>query len=170
MTHACVPSAAFTGGDVARVGDESAGSPGADINPNARNAASPPPDRFDVLPATAQVAFQQADYAAWNVWSSLSSRPLLPFKYQHIGDMMVLGKTDAAVALPVGDATLDGPLAAALRRAAYLYRMPTNEHRAKLATSWLEQGAELAAKEAPGILKSLGVPLPDFLAPNNNRP
>ena len=33
-----------------------------------------------------------------------------------------------------------------------------------------EQGAELAAKEAPGILKSLGVPLPDFLAPNNNRP
>ena len=113
---------------------------------------------------------QQADYAAWNVWSSLSSRPLLPFKYQHIGDMMVLGKTDAAVALPVGDATLDGPIAAALRRAAYLYRMPTNEHRAKLATSWLEQGAELAAKEAPGILKSLGVPLPDFLAPNNNRP
>ena len=62
------------------------------------------------------------------------------------------------------------PLAAALRRAAYLYRMPTNEHRAKLATSWLEQGAELAAKEAPGILKSLGVPLPAFLAPNNNRP
>ena len=59
---------------------------------------------------------------------------------------------------------------AALRRAAYLYRMPTNEHRAKLATSWLEQGAELAAKEGPGILKSLGVPLPDFLAPNNNRP
>ena len=160
----------FAVGDVARVGDESAGSPGADINPNARNAASPPPDRFDVLPATAQVAFQQADYAAWNVWSSLSSRPLLPFKYQHIGDMMVLGKTEAAVALPVGDATLDGPIAAALRRAAYLYRMPTNEHRAKLATSWLEQGAELAAKEAPGILKSLGVPLPDFLAPNNNRP
>ena len=79
-------------------------------------------------------------------------------------------RTEAAVALPVGDATLDGPIAAALRRAAYLYRMPTNEHRAKLATSWLEQGAELAAKEAPGILKSLGVPLPDFLAPNNNRP
>ena len=161
----------FAVGDVARVWDSpSAGFPGGDAPTTTPNAASPPPDRFDVLPATAQVAFQQADYAAWNVWSSLSSRPLLPFKYQHIGDMMVLGKTDAAVALPVGDATLDGPIAAALRRAAYLYRMPTNEHRAKLATSWLEQGAELAAKEAPGILKSLGVPLPDFLAPNNNRP
>ena len=162
----------FAVGDVARVWDStSAGLPEGGDAPNTfQNAAAPPPDRFDVLPATAQVAFQQADYAAWNVWSSLSSRPLLPFKYQHIGDMMVLGKTDAAVALPVGDATLDGPIAAALRRAAYLYRMPTNEHRAKLATSWLEQGAELAAKEAPGILKSLGVPLPDFLAPNNNRP
>ena len=162
----------FAVGDVARVGDESAGFPGPRDrpNPNARNAAAPPPNRFDVLPATAQVAFQQADYAAWNVWSSLSSRPLLPFKYQHIGDMMVLGKTDAAVALPVGDATLDGPIAAALRRVAYLYRMPTDEHRAKLAMSWLEQGAEFAAKEAPGILESLGVPLPDFLAPKNNRP
>ena len=162
----------FAVGDVARVWDStSAGFTEGGNAPNTfQNAALPPPDRFDVLPATAQVAFQQADYAAWNVWSSLSSRPLLPFKYQHIGDMMVLGKTDAAVALPVGDATLDGPIAAALRRAAYLYRMPTNEHRAKLATSWLEQGAELAAKEAPGILKSLGVPLPGFLAPNNNRP
>ena len=130
----------FAVGDVARVWDStSAGFTEGGNAPNTfQNAALPPPDRFDVLPATAQVAFQQSDYAAWNVWSSLSSRPLLPFKYQHIGDMMVLGKTDAAVALPVGDATLDGPLAAALRRAAYLYRMPTNEHRAKLATSWLE--------------------------------
>ena len=153
----------FAVGDVARLSDDSSSDA---RTGNDAYVASPPPARFDVLPATAQVAFQQADYAAWNVWSSLSSRPLLPFKYQHIGDMMVLGKTDAAVALPVGDATLDGPVAALLRRAAYLYRMPTNEHRAKLATSWLEQGAEFAAKEGPGILKSLGVPVPDFLAPN----
>lgn len=32
-------------------------------------------------PATAQVAFQQADYAAWNVWSAINNRPLLPFRY-----------------------------------------------------------------------------------------
>lgn len=79
------------------------------------------------------------------------------------GDMMVLGKTEAAVALPVGDATLDGPLAALLRRAAYLYRMPTNEHRAKLATNWLQQSAQFAAEEGPGIMKRLGVPVPDFV-------
>jgi NADH dehydrogenase FAD-containing subunit len=56
-------------------------------------------------------------------WASINTRPLLPFKYQHLGDMMVLGKVDAAVALPVGDATVSGPLAALLRRATYLYRM-----------------------------------------------
>lgn len=32
------------------------------------------------LPATAQVAFQQADYAAWNVWASINGRELLPFR------------------------------------------------------------------------------------------
>ena len=84
----------------------------------------------------------------------------MPFRYQHIGDMMVLGKTDAAVALPLGDATVDGPIAALLRRAAYLYRMPTDAHRAKLAGSWLEQSAKFAAEEGPDILRKLGVPLP----------
>ncbi|KAL3147686.1 hypothetical protein ABBQ32_002435 [Trebouxia sp. C0010 RCD-2024] len=43
------------------------------------------------IPPTAQVAFQQADYVAWNLWSSINARPLLPFKYQHLGDMMSLG-------------------------------------------------------------------------------
>ena len=42
--------------------------------------------------AVVQVAFQQADYVAWNVWSAINGRPLLPFKYQHLGDMMSLGK------------------------------------------------------------------------------
>ena len=36
------------------------------------------------IPSTAQVAFQQADYAAWNIWSAVNARPLLPFKYQHL--------------------------------------------------------------------------------------
>eukprot|EP00884_Botryococcus_braunii_P005334 jgi/Botrbrau1/14801/Bobra.105_1s0013.1 len=52
-------------------------------------------------PSTAQVAFQQADYVAWNLWASINGRPLLPFKYQHLGDMMSLGKASGAVTLPV---------------------------------------------------------------------
>ena len=88
------------------------------------------------LPSTAQVAFQQADYCAWNIWSSLNRQPLLPFKYQHLGDMMTLGKTDAAVTFPFDLGTLDGAAGTLLRRAAYVYRQPTLEHGLKVALSW----------------------------------
>lgn len=57
-----------------------------------------------------QVAFQQADYVAWNLWASINGRPLLPFKYQHLGDMMSLGRARGAVTLPL-------PLAPPLRQA-----------------------------------------------------
>ena len=62
---------------------------------------------------------------------------------------MVLGKAAAAVALPVGDATVDGPAAALLRRAAYLYGMPTNEHRVKVGVSWAQKAMETVAAEGP---------------------
>lgn len=120
---------------------------------------------------TAQVAFQQADYAAWNVWAAIAGRPALPFKYQHLGAMMSLGAGDGAVTLPVGlparaaaavaasplapllDAagvrlsdptgvTLAGPLGAALRRAAYWYRQPTGGQRAAVGAAWLDAAAK----------------------------
>ena len=53
------------------------------------------------------MAFQAADYVGWNIWAAINRRPLLPFKYQHLGDMMALGTVDAAVAFPL-DLTLDG--------------------------------------------------------------
>lgn len=58
-----------------------------------------------------QVAFQQADYVAWNLWACINKRPLLPFKYQHLGDMMSLGRTSGAVTLPI-------PVAPPLQQAA----------------------------------------------------
>ena len=42
-----------------------------------------------------QVALQQADYVAWNIWAKINGRPLLPFKYQHLGDLMSLGRGGA---------------------------------------------------------------------------
>jgi NADH dehydrogenase len=39
----------------------------------------------NALPATAQVAFQQSDYCAWNLWASATNRPLLSFRYQPLG-------------------------------------------------------------------------------------
>ena len=48
--------------------------------------------RVSELTKFLQVAFQQADYAAWNIWAAIHNRALLPFRYQHLGDMMSLGE------------------------------------------------------------------------------
>lgn len=87
------------------------------------------------VPATAQAAFQQADYAGWNIWASLTNRPLLPFRYQHLGEVMTLG-TNNATFTGLG-LKLDGTLAYVARRLAYLYRMPTLNHQLKVGFNWL---------------------------------
>ena len=111
-----------------------------------------------------------ADYAAWNVWSSMCGRVPLPFRYQHLGDMMVLGRAAAAVALPVGDVTLDGVPAAALRRLAYLYRMPTNEHRLAVGVHWISKAASAAATDPSRFLLDLGLPVPPGVFPPSSAP
>lgn len=87
--------------------------------------------------STAQSAFQQADYAGWNIWASLTDRPLLPFRYQHLGEMMTLGTNNAT--LTGMGLKLDGPLAHVARRLAYLYRMPTFAHQLRVGTNWIAQ-------------------------------
>ncbi|NJL19818.1 MAG: NAD(P)/FAD-dependent oxidoreductase [Leptolyngbyaceae cyanobacterium SM1_3_5] len=97
-----------------------------------------------LVPGTAQAAFQQAEYCGWNVWASLSAteglrstRPLLPFRYQYLGEMMTLG-TDDATFSGLG-IKLDGQLAYVARRLAYLYRMPTFDHQLKVGLNWIAQ-------------------------------
>jgi NADH dehydrogenase len=96
-----------------------------------------------LVPTTAQAAFQQADYVAWNIWasgstdpaSSTGNRPLLPFRYVNLGEMMTLGTENATLAgLGV---QLDGPLAHIARRLIYLYRLPTWEHQLKVGFNWM---------------------------------
>ncbi|XP_020595969.1 alternative NAD(P)H-ubiquinone oxidoreductase C1, chloroplastic/mitochondrial [Phalaenopsis equestris] len=95
-----------------------------------------------LLPATAQVAFQQADFAGWNLWASINDRPLLPFRFQYLGEMMTLGRNDAAFSPSfIEGLTLDGPIGHTARKLAYLLRMPTNEHRLKVGISWLAKSA-----------------------------
>lgn len=104
------------------------------------------------LPATAQVAFQQADYCAWNVWASIRGKPLLPFRYQHLGTMMSLGGDDASVVFPIGDVVVNGPAAVALRKAAYAYRMPTDMQRLRVAAGLLVRPLiDLLARPAGGM-------------------
>ncbi|MEO1592560.1 MAG: NAD(P)/FAD-dependent oxidoreductase [Cyanobacteria bacterium J06632_22] len=91
----------------------------------------------NAVPPTAQAALQQADYAAWNIWASLSDRPLLPFRYQHLGEMMTLG-SESATLTGLG-VKLDGLPAHLLRRLTYLYRMPTFEHQMRVGLNWISQ-------------------------------
>ncbi|HIK36316.1 MULTISPECIES: NAD(P)/FAD-dependent oxidoreductase [unclassified Thermosynechococcus] len=99
------------------------------------DAADAVDEQGQAIPHTAQAAFQEADYAAWNLWASLSDRPLLPCRYSHLGEMLTLG-TDRAALAGLG-LTLDGPLAYLARRLAYLYRMPTLEHQLKVGLNWM---------------------------------
>ena len=89
----------------------------------------------NALPATAQVALQQADYCAWNLWASSVGRPLLPFRYQPLGEMLALG-IDGATISGLG-VELDGLFAYLLRRLVYLYRLPTFSHQLTVGAHWL---------------------------------
>ncbi|ESA36259.1 nadh fad-containing subunit [Leptolyngbya sp. Heron Island J] len=91
----------------------------------------------NMVPTTAQAALQQADYTAWNIWGALTGRPPLPFRYQHLGEMMTLG-SDSATLAGLG-LKLDGTAAHIARRLTYLYRMPTFEHQLRVGLNWISQ-------------------------------
>ena len=94
------------------------------------------------VPTTAQAAFQQADCVGWNIWASLGDRPLLPFRYQHLGEMVSLG-IDSATLTGVG-VKLEGTPAYLARRLAYLYRMPTLEHQVRVGLNWVTRPLQKA--------------------------
>lgn len=87
------------------------------------------------VPASAQVAFQQSDFAAWNIWAALSDRPLLSFRYQNTGEMLILGTQEAT--LSSMGVQLNGQLAYTLRRLIYLYRMPNLNHQLRVGVNWI---------------------------------
>lgn len=89
------------------------------------------------VPTTAQAALQQSDYCAWNIWASATDRPLLPFRYQHLGELMALG-TNSATITSLG-VKFDGPFAYLARRLVYLYRMPTLKHRLNVGLNWITE-------------------------------
>ncbi|AFY72993.1 NADH dehydrogenase, FAD-containing subunit [Synechococcus sp. PCC 7502] len=91
-----------------------------------------------ILPATAQVAFQQAQYCARNVWASLNQHALIPFTYLALGEFMSLGKDNAAMSI-FGQFGVEGVPALIARRLAYLLRMPTFQHQVKVGFNWLSR-------------------------------
>ncbi len=83
------------------------------------------------LPKTAQVAIQQADFCAWNIWATINNKPLLPFRYMALGEMLSLGEDEATISgLGIN---LEGTLGYLIRRLVYLYRLPTLKHQMSVA-------------------------------------
>jgi demethylphylloquinone reductase len=86
-------------------------------------------------PLSAQVAYQQADFCAWNLWASIHHRPLLEFRYFELGTLISLGTTQAAASI-MGYG-LSGSAAHVLRRLVYLGRMPNSKHQWQVGVNWL---------------------------------
>lgn len=82
------------------------------------------------LPATAQVAYQQASRAAKNIWASINNKRLRPFRYLHLGEMITLGLNTAAISS--FGISLSGSLAALVRLGVYIQRLPTLSHKFKV--------------------------------------
>ncbi|MCT0231307.1 FAD-dependent oxidoreductase [Synechococcus sp. CS-1324] len=87
------------------------------------------------LPATAQVAIQQADHLAGNLQRSLAGDPLEPFFWQDLGEMISLGVGEAS--LTGLGLTLAGQTAYRLRQLTYLSRLPGRSHQLRVAAGWL---------------------------------
>jgi len=87
------------------------------------------------LPATAQVAFQQADCLAANLIGAEQGEPLTPFVFNDLGEMLSLGIGEAS--LTANGITLAGRAAFQLRRLAYLTRLPGAGHQLRVAAGWL---------------------------------
>jgi len=89
------------------------------------------------LPTTAQVAFQQAPVVAANLLRSLRGEPLETFRWNDLGEMLSLGRGEAA--LTGAGFTLAGPAAYQIRRLAYLARLPRLSHQMRVAAGWLAE-------------------------------
>ena len=87
------------------------------------------------LPATAQVAYQQAELLAGNLRKALAGEPLEAFHWNDLGEMLGLGIGQASIT-GMG-LTLAGPAAHQIRRLGYLARLPGLGHQLKVAAGWL---------------------------------
>ena len=95
------------------------------------------------LPQLAQVAVLQAPALARNLVHLLRDEPLVPYVHQPKGDLVALGRTDAAAQLrrmfgvAVGDHVFGGLLAWSVWRVNYLTQLLGVRNRATLILEWI---------------------------------
>ncbi|MFQ4135556.1 NAD(P)/FAD-dependent oxidoreductase [Nodosilinea sp. PGN35] len=86
-------------------------------------------------PTTAQAAYQAGPAVAYNLLALIANRPLRPFVYNHLGDMLTLGQGEAVVC--GFGLCITGRLGGVSRRWAYWLRLPTHAHRWRVLKHWL---------------------------------
>jgi NADH:ubiquinone reductase (non-electrogenic) len=102
------------------------------------------------MPATAQVAYQQASCAAHNIAATIESKTLKPFKYLHLGDMLTLGRRSAIVSSY--GLNISGQLGGIIRRLAYIFRLPTMRHRLQVLRNLLQKVCLKVSRFFRGLL------------------
>ncbi|TVQ46368.1 MAG: NAD(P)/FAD-dependent oxidoreductase [Gloeocapsa sp. DLM2.Bin57] len=80
-----------------------------------------------IIPQTAQAAYQAANCVAVNLQAQILGKPLKTFRYLHLGDMLTLGKKAAVISCY--GFNLEGFIADKIRRLVYIQRLPTQRHR-----------------------------------------
>lgn len=98
----------------------------------AGDCASPP----DAPEQNAQAAKQQGPIAAQNILAALSGRSPRIFTFQHLGDMLTLGRGHAAI--KVMGVPFSGRVAYAMYRAAYAGLMPGALNKVQILAEWFE--------------------------------
>ncbi len=98
----------------------------------AGDCAAPP----EAPAPNAQAAKQQGPVAAQNIIAALSGRAPKTFSFQHLGDMLTLGRGRAAI--KVMGVPLQGRVAYAMYRAAYASLMPGAMNKMHILTEWFE--------------------------------
>jgi NADH dehydrogenase len=90
-----------------------------------------------VIPATAQAAYQAASVVAKNIASVIRKKSLKSYYYLHLGDMLTLGKKSALVSS--FGLNISGKLADIMRRFVYILRLPTKRHQLKVFQHWAKK-------------------------------
>jgi NADH dehydrogenase len=102
--------------------------------PDARNGKPCPP--------TAQFALRQARTLARNIHASVKGKPLVPFHFDSLGALCVVGHHTACAELSVPFARsksvrFSGLLAWLMWRGIYLSKLPGLERKARVLTDWV---------------------------------
>jgi NADH:ubiquinone reductase (H+-translocating) len=100
----------------------------------AGDCAAVPDANGQISPATAQFAMRQGTRLGKNLISTREARPLIPFRYQSMGEMASLGHRNA-VGKVLG-IKVSGFLGWLMWRATYLYKLPGLERKLKVFIEW----------------------------------